>query len=86
MQAATDPKATRRQGRTKGDWKITSAKQGGKDADDQIVGQPVTIDGEKIKFRHEATYTIDATQKPKTIDLEIKDGPGTGTRNVERRV
>jgi len=59
----------------KGDWKITSAKQGGRDADDNIVGQPVTIDADKLKFKHEATYTIDATQKPKTIDVEVKDGP-----------
>src|SRR5262249_14397678 len=59
----------------KGDWKITIAKQGGRDADDNIVGQPVTFEGDKLKFRHEATYTIDPTQKPKTIDVDVKDGP-----------
>jgi RNA polymerase sigma factor (sigma-70 family) len=75
VQAAMDPKAKDDKDALKGDWKITSAKQGGRDADDQIVGQPVTIDGAKIKFRHEATYTIDATQKPKMIDVEIKEGP-----------
>jgi len=75
VRAGTDPKAKDDKEGLKGEWKITSAKQGGRDADDNIVGQPVSFDAEKIKFRHEATYTIDATQKPKSIDVEVKDGP-----------
>jgi RNA polymerase sigma factor (sigma-70 family) len=58
-----------------GEWTIVSAKapKGGDEA--EVIGKPVTITADKIKFRNETGYTIDPAQKPKTIDVEVKDGP-----------
>jgi RNA polymerase sigma factor (sigma-70 family) len=58
-----------------GEWKIVSAKAPKEGDEAEVIGKPVTITADKIKFKNEAGYTIDPTQKPTTIDVEVKDGP-----------
>jgi RNA polymerase sigma factor (sigma-70 family) len=62
-----------------GKWQIVSAKTGGKEPEgdeaERILKQQVVFDGEKVKLKKEATFSIDPSKSPKEIDLEVKDGP-----------
>ena len=58
-----------------GEWTIVSAKAPREGDEKEVIGKVMTIKAETIAFKNEVGYTIDPTKKPKTIDLEIKDGP-----------
>src|SRR5262249_15320240 len=66
-----------------GTWKIESLEQGGKKLDlaqAQEAPSKIMFDDKKITAtvkdeEHTVSYTIDATKKPKEIDMTPQDGP-----------
>jgi uncharacterized protein (TIGR03067 family) len=66
-----------------GTWKIESLEQGGKKLDlaqAQEAPSKIMFDDKKIiatvkDEEHTVSYTIDATKKPKEIDMTPQDGP-----------
>jgi uncharacterized protein (TIGR03067 family) len=66
-----------------GTWVVVSTTNGGKD-DSQLKGYTATFAGGKLLFKsadgkeHAAMYTLDASNKPATIDLVPADGPHQG--------
>ena len=72
----------------KGDWKTLSVKQGGQAAPDELTKMMTfNFDGKKYlqkvgDMTEEGEYTLDATQTPKTIDLDIKTGNDQGKKQL----
>lgn len=58
-----------------GEWKITSAKMGGKDAEDDIVGKPVQFTGDKMMFKLGGTFALDSGKDPREITLTVSGEP-----------
>ncbi|MFO0805480.1 MAG: TIGR03067 domain-containing protein [Gemmataceae bacterium] len=61
--------------RLQGEWKITSAKMGGKNAEDDIVGKPVRFTGEKVMFKLDGTFALGSGKDPKQILLTFAGEP-----------
>ena len=72
----------------KGEWKTLSVKQGGQVAPEEITKtMTFNFDGKKYVQKvgdqtEEGEYTLDATQTPKTIDLDIKTGNDQGKKQL----
>ena len=72
----------------KGDWKTLSVKQGGQVAPNEITKMmKFKFDGKKYvqtlgDQKEEGEYTLDPTQTPKTIDLDIKTGNDQGKKQL----
>jgi uncharacterized protein (TIGR03067 family) len=72
----------------KGTWKAISVKLGGQDAPEEFVkSMTFNFDGKKYIQKtqdqsEEGNYSIDASQSPKTIDLDIKTGNDQGKKQV----
>ena len=72
----------------KGEWKTLSVKQGGQVAPDEIAKMmKFNFDGKKYlqtlgDQKEEGEYTLDASQTPKTIDLDIKTGNDQGKKQL----
>jgi uncharacterized protein (TIGR03067 family) len=61
-----------------GEWKVTSAKKGGQDAD-KPVGDVVKFDGDKFVVPDgECEYKLDPSKKPKQIDVSPLTGEEKG--------
>jgi len=66
-----------------GTWIVVSTTNGGKD-DSQLKHHTATFAGGKVTFKskdgkvHAATYTLDASMKPATVDLVPNDGAHQG--------
>ena len=61
-----------------GGWKVTEAKKNGQDpADkDEVVGQVLTFDGDRMKFGPFAgEWKLDPSKDPRQIDCTVVDGP-----------
>jgi uncharacterized protein (TIGR03067 family) len=63
----------------KGTWVISSMERGGK-PNEKSIGDKVTFDGDSLIVQgkdeeHKGTYKLDATKKPKQIDVTPGDGP-----------
>jgi uncharacterized protein (TIGR03067 family) len=75
------PKADDAKEKLKGTWTVVSMERDGQKApDDQIKGQSLTLEGEKLTFKRgeesqNGTYKIDASQKPAHFDITPSDGP-----------
>jgi uncharacterized protein (TIGR03067 family) len=86
--AADDPKKTDDAEQFKGEWKLVSMKQGGQAAPAELVkGIRINFDGKDYvntagEMVEEGSYTLDATQSPKTIDLDIKKGDDAGKKQL----
>jgi uncharacterized protein (TIGR03067 family) len=65
--------------RLQGKWQIVLAMVDGKEPEGEekknMLKRPVVFDGNKVKFKEEATFTIDPGKNPKQIDLVVKNGP-----------
>ena len=68
-----------------GPWKVVSLeKDGKKQTEDAVKGLKVTIKEDKFLFKEgdkesEAALKVDPAQKPKTIDLMVKEGDALKT-------
>jgi uncharacterized protein (TIGR03067 family) len=65
-----------------GTWTVASGQRDGMDLDG-IKGDTVQFDGATMTVKtqngdHRATFKVDATKKPKAIDLTPEDGPEKG--------
>jgi uncharacterized protein (TIGR03067 family) len=86
--AADEPKKTDDAEQLKGDWKVASAKRGGEDVPAEFVNAlKISFDGKNYvntagDMVEEGSYTLDATQSPKTIDFDIKKGPDAGKKQL----
>jgi uncharacterized protein (TIGR03067 family) len=83
-QAKADDKADK--DKFQGEWSLASLEENGesqKITEDSEHYIKIKIDGDKFmitlkKGDHEATYALDSSKKPKTIDLTIKGGDQDG--------
>jgi uncharacterized protein (TIGR03067 family) len=72
----------------KGTWKALSVKQGGQDVPEEIVkSMTFNFDGKKYiqkgqDLGEEGDYSVDPSQSPKTIDLDIKTGNDQGKKQI----
>jgi uncharacterized protein (TIGR03067 family) len=73
----------------KGTWKALSVNQGGQNVPEEFVkSMAFKFDGKKYVQKvqdqsdEEGDYSIDASQSPKTIDLDIKTGNDQGKKQV----
>ena len=77
--AAADDAADKDKKAIQGKWKIVSAKHGEKDLPDEerdkINETGMVFDGDKMTAPHNGSFKLDASKKPKEIDLTIDDGP-----------
>jgi uncharacterized protein (TIGR03067 family) len=86
--AADEPKKIDDGAQLKGEWKVVSLKQGGEAAPAEFVkGIKINFDGKDYvntagDMVEEGSYTLDAAQSPKTIDLDIKKGPDAGKKQL----
>ena len=86
--AADDPKKKDDAESFKGTWKAVSVKQGGQNVPDEFVqSMTFNFDGKKYLQKvqgqsEEGNYSIDASQSPKTIDLDIKTGNDQGKKQL----
>jgi uncharacterized protein (TIGR03067 family) len=67
------------QEKLEGTWKSTSFTKSGKKEEDKQKGITATFKGDKVTVKFgdkamEATYTVDPTKKPKTMDVTAKMG------------
>ncbi|MBN9520411.1 TIGR03067 domain-containing protein, partial [bacterium] len=75
--------------RLQGVWVVTAAKKNGQDPPDrdQIVGQKMTFDGDKMRFAgFEVAWAVDPTKTPREIDCTILVGPENEKGKVSRGV
>jgi len=85
--AADDPKKDDAES-LKGLWKALSVKQAGQNVPEEIVKtMTFNFDGKKYiqkvqDLSEEGNYSIDASQSPKTIDLDIKTGNDQGKKQL----
>jgi uncharacterized protein (TIGR03067 family) len=86
--AADDPPKKDDAESLKGTWKAVSVKQGGQSVPDAFVNSMTfKFDGKKYvqkvqDMSEEGDYSIDASQSPKTIDLDIKSGDDKGKKQI----
>ena len=79
--AADEPKKLDDAEQLKGEWKVVSLKRAGEAVPaDFVTGVKIKFDGKDYvntagDMVEDGSYTLDATQSPKTIDLDIKKGP-----------
>jgi uncharacterized protein (TIGR03067 family) len=72
----------------KGTWKALSVKQGGQNVPEEFIkSMTFNFDGKKYLQKvqdqsEEGNYSIDASQSPKTIDLDIKTGNDQGKKQL----
>ena len=84
--AADDPPKKDDAELLKGTWKALSVKQGGQNVpEDFVKSMTFNFDGKKYIQKaqdqsEEGNYSIDASQSPKTIDLDIKTGNDQGKK------
>jgi uncharacterized protein (TIGR03067 family) len=85
--AADDPKKS--DGDTfKGEWKTLSVKEHGRPIPEEVVKMMTfKFDGQKYvqtvgDMTEEGNYTLDPSQTPKTIDLDIKTGNDQGKKQL----
>jgi len=81
------------QDKIQGKWQMESGMRGGKALPDENVKNTViVIDGNKMKFTRtvdgkeqtrEMTFKLDASKKPKTIDVDIEGKPGLGIYTLD---
>ncbi len=85
--AADDPKKGDAE-KFKGEWKASSMKQGGVVVGAEFIkGLKISFDGKSYVNTvgdqvEEGDYTIDPSQTPKTIDLDIKKGNDAGKKQL----
>ena len=86
--AADEPKKLDDAEQLKGDWKVASLTRGGEAVPaDFVTGVKINFDGKDYvntagDMVEEGSYTLDATQSPKTIDFDIKKGPDAGKKQL----
>jgi uncharacterized protein (TIGR03067 family) len=86
--AADEPKKIDDGAEFKGEWKLVSLKQGGEATPaEAIKGVKISFDGKDYintagDMVEEGSYKLDATQSPKTIDLDIRTGPDAGKKQL----
>jgi len=86
--AADDPQKKDDAESLKGTWKAISVKQGGQEIPTEFVKlMTFNFDGKKYVQKvqdqsEEGNYSIDASQSPKTIDLDIKTGNDQGKKQI----
>jgi len=86
--AADDPKKKDDAESLKGTWKALSVKEGGRNVPEEFVkSMTFNFDGKKYiqkvqDLSEEGNYSIDASQSPKTIDLDIKTGNDQGKKQL----
>ena len=86
--AADDPAKKDDAESLKGTWKAISVKQGGQTVPEEFVqSMTFNFDGKKYVQKvqeesEEGEYSIDASQSPKTIDLDIKTGNDKGKKQI----
>ena len=86
--AADDPPKKDDAESLKGTWKAVSVKQGGQIVPEEFVkSMTFNFDGKKYVQKvqeqsEEGNYSIDASQSPKTIDLDIKTGNDQGKKQI----
>ena len=86
--AADDPPKKDDAESLKGTWKALSVKQGGQNVPEEFVkSMTFNFDGKKYiqkvqDLSEEGNYSIDASQSPKTIDLDIKTGNDQGKKQI----
>jgi uncharacterized protein (TIGR03067 family) len=86
--AADDPPKKDDAESLKGTWKALSVKQGGVNVPEEFVkSMTFNFDGKKYSQKvqdqgEEGNYSIDASQSPKTIDLDIKSGDDQGKKQL----
>jgi uncharacterized protein (TIGR03067 family) len=68
-----------------GTWEVVSLEHGGQNApEDQAKQFKIVITADKLTFKmgndaaHQATYKVDPSKKPPTIDLTPEEGPEKG--------
>ena len=72
----------------KGTWKVLSVKQEGQNVPEEFVkSMTFNFDGKKYIQKvqdqsEEGNYSIDPSQSPKTIDLDIKTGNDQGKKQI----
>ena len=88
LAAADDPPKKDDADVLKGTWKALSVKQGGQIVPEEFVkSMTFNFDGKKYVQKvqgqsEEGNYSIDASQSPKTIDLDIKTGNDQGKKQI----
>jgi uncharacterized protein (TIGR03067 family) len=86
--AADDPPKKDDAESLKGTWKALSAKAEGQSVPEEFVkSMTFNFDGKKYIQKvqdqsEEGNYSIDASQSPKTIDLDIKTGNDQGKKQI----
>ncbi len=86
--AADDPPKKDDAESLKGTWKAVSVKEGGRTVpEDFVKSMTFNFDGKKYVQKvqdqsEEGNYSIDASQSPKTIDLDIKTGNDQGKKQI----
>jgi uncharacterized protein (TIGR03067 family) len=86
--AADDPPKKDDAESLKGTWKALSVKERGQDVpQDFVKAMTFNFDGKKYLQKvedqsEEGNYSIDASQSPKTIDLDIKTGDDKGKKQL----
>jgi uncharacterized protein (TIGR03067 family) len=86
--AADDPKKKDDAESLKGTWKALSVKEGGRNVPEEFLKtMTFNFDGKKYIQKvqdqsEEGNYSIDASQSPKTIDLDIKTGNDQGKKQI----
>ena len=86
--AADDPAKKDDAESLKGTWKVLSVKQGGQNVPAEVVkSMTFNFDGKKYIQKvqvqsEEGNYSIDGSQSPKTIDLDIKTGNDQGKKQI----
>jgi uncharacterized protein (TIGR03067 family) len=86
--AADDPPKKDDAESLKGTWKALSGSQGGQKLPEEFVkSMTFNFDGKKYTQKlqdqsEEGNYSIDASQSPKTIDLDIKTGNDQGKKQL----
>ena len=86
--AADDPPKKDDAESLKGTWKALTASQGGQNLPEEFVkSMTLNFDGKKYTQKaqdqsEEGNYSIDASQNPKTIDLDIKTGNDQGKKQL----
>jgi uncharacterized protein (TIGR03067 family) len=81
---AKDDAAKKEMDKLKGTWAMTAGEGNGDPLPPEMVkSAKLIVMGDKITLndgneKHEATYKVDPTQKPTTIDITPTDGPEKG--------
>jgi uncharacterized protein (TIGR03067 family) len=81
--AAADEDAKKEYERFTGTWKFASIEVDGKKVPEEALKGALILKGDKWTLKHgdetgSGTYKVDLSKKPKTIDIEIMEGPQKG--------